>query len=280
MRLGFVGIATALLSCTALAQASETSAPGDWATYGHDKGAQRHSPLTEITPVNVGQLAPAWVYHMRPAAPVASADANANANAEAQRRAEGLPHQARRIWPPAARPSAPRARRSRFAGSEVTPLVVGGRMFVSTPYGRVVALNPETGAELWATTIPGTGQPSLRGVEYWPGDGQTPPRIFFGTRDGRLIALDAATGAFAEGFGQHGVVEMKTPEILNGNDARFYGMTSPPIVYGHLIITGSAVQEFPAKGAAGDVRAWDARDGHLIWTFHSVPRRGEKGYDT
>jgi quinoprotein glucose dehydrogenase len=57
-------------------------------------------------------------------------------------------------------------------------------------------------------------------------------------------------------------------------------MTSPPIVYGNLIITGSAVQEFPAKGAAGDVRAWDARDGHLVWTFHSVPRKGEKGYDT
>jgi quinoprotein glucose dehydrogenase len=73
---------------------------------------------------------------------------------------------------------------------------------------------------------------------------------------------------------------MKTPEILNGTDARFYGMTSPPIIFENLIITGSAVQEFPAKGAAGDVRAWDARDGHLVWTFHSVPRAGEKGYDT
>ena len=128
-------------------------------------------------------------------------------------------------------------------------------MFITTPYGRVVALDPATGKELWVTPIPGPGQPSLRGVEYWPGDGKLAPRIVFGTRDGRLIALDAATGHFAQGFGTSGVVDMKTPEVLQGAAARFYGMTSPPIVFGNLVITGSAVQEFPPRGAAGDVRA-------------------------
>lgn len=181
---------------------------------------------------------------------------------------------------PAGIGAAARSRRNRFAGSQVTPLVIGGRMFITTPYGRVVALDPANGKELWATAIPGPGQPSLRGVEYWPGDGKTPPRIVFGTRDGRLIALDAATGTFAAGFGTGGVVDMKTPDVLQGAEARFYGMTSPPIVHGNLIITGSAVQEFPSRGAAGDVRAWDARTGKLTWTFHSVPREGEKGYDT
>jgi len=102
----------------------------------------------------------------------------------------------------------------------------------------------------------------------------------FGTRDGRLIALDAATGAYAEGFGDAGVVDMRTREILNGTDARYYGMSSPPIVFENLIITGAAVQEFPPLGAAGDVRAWDARTGALVWTFHSVPRAGEPGYET
>jgi len=275
MPLKFTAAAVMLaLPCLCFAPVALARNQGDWATYGHDKGGQRHSPLTQITPANVGALAPAWVYHMRPAAAsVAPApDANApDANAEAQRRAEGLPD---------ATPAPPSARRNRFAGSEVTPLVVDGRMFLSTPYGRVVALDPDTGRELWATAIPGPGQPSLRGVEYWPGDGETPARIVFGTRDGRLIALDAATGTFAEGFGDRGVVDMKTPEVLNGAEPRFYGMTSPPIVYGNLIITGSAVQEFPARGAAGDVRAWDARDGHLVWTFHSVPRKGETGYDS
>src|SRR5699024_7466789 len=96
--------------------------------------------------------------------------------------------------------------RSRFAGSQMTPLVVGERMFITTPYSRVAALDPTTGKELWVREIPGPGQPSLRGVEYWGGDNHTRPRIFFGTRDGRLIGLDAETGAFAAGFGDHGIV--------------------------------------------------------------------------
>jgi quinoprotein glucose dehydrogenase len=74
MRWGYAGIAGALLSGAAFAQA-----PGDWATYGHDKGGQRHSPLREITPTNAAQLAPAWVYHMRPATPATTTDANADA---------------------------------------------------------------------------------------------------------------------------------------------------------------------------------------------------------
>ena len=68
-------------------------------------------------------------------------------------------------------------------------------MYLSTPYRRVVALEAESGREVWAYEVPGPGQPSLRGVEYWPGDGALEPRIFFGTRDGRLIALDARSGA-------------------------------------------------------------------------------------
>ncbi len=247
-------------------------AAGDWPTYGHDKGGQRHSPLAAITPANVAQLAPAWTYHMRPA----SADvAQVDAAAAAQRAAEA-------VGPPpaAAGGGAFTRQRSRFAGSQATPLIINGVMYTTTPYGRVVALEPETGRELWVATIPGPGQPSVRGVEYWPGDGQTQPRLFFGTRDGRLLALDAATGKPAAGFGLDGVVNLRTPEILNGLETRQYGMTSPPIVWQNLVITGSAVQEFPPRGAAGDVRAWDARTGKLVWVFHSVPRPGEAFHET
>jgi len=217
----------------------------DWPTYGHDPGGQRYSPLADLTPDNVAQLAVAWTYHLRPegTAPVA-------------------------------------AGRNRFAASQATPLVIGDRLFVTTPYSRVVALDATTGRELWATAIPGPGQPSQRGLEYWPGDAATSPRLFFGTRDGRLIALDAGSGKLAAEFGDHGVVQLATPEVLQGGDPRFYGMTSPPLVYDGLVITGSAVQEFPPRGAAGDVRAWDARSGKLVWTFHSVPRPGERFADT
>jgi quinoprotein glucose dehydrogenase len=128
--------------------------------------------------------------------------------------------------------------------------------------------------------VPGAGQPSLRGVEYWPGDGKVGPRIFFGARDGLLTALDARTGQPAAGFGKAGVLDMRTPEILQGYPDASLGMTSPPVVYGNLVITGSNTQEFPAKGAAGDIRAWDARTGKLVWTLHTVARPGEPGHDT
>ncbi|MFM6932919.1 MAG: pyrroloquinoline quinone-dependent dehydrogenase [Novosphingobium sp.] len=260
LRAGLSAFALASVSTLPLAQAQD--AAGDWSTYGHDKGGQRHSPLDQITPANVGRLAPAWTYHLRPEQAV---EVTPDAATRAQAVAEGV---------------APARRRNRFGASQVTPLVIGGRMFITTPYSRVVALDPDTGKELWVATIPGPGQPSQRGLEYWPGDKDHAARVVFGTRDGRLIALDAATGAFVPGFGIGGVVEMKTPEVLNGTDGAFYGMTSPPIVFGNLIITGSAVQEFPALGAAGDVRAWDAVTGKLVWTFHSVPRPGEPNYGT
>jgi quinoprotein glucose dehydrogenase len=188
----------------------------------------------------------------------------------AQRAAEGLP-------PPGAPPG---RRRARPASSEATPLVAGGLMYLTTAYRKVVALEPETGREVWSYDVTGPGQPSLRGVEYWPGDGSAPAEVLFGTRDGQLIALDARTGKRVQGFGKDGVLDLKTAEVMNGYPDANYGMTSPPLVFENLVITGAANQEFPTLGAAGDVRAWDVRTGKLAWTFHTVPRPGERGHDT
>lgn len=259
--------------------------PGDWPTYGHDAGGMRYSPLAQVNTGNVSQLSRVWSYSMRPAAgsagkedsarPAGGAAAGATGAGDAadaaQRAAEGVGQVPRR--------------RSRFGGSEATPLVVDGLMYLPTPYRHVVALDAETGREMWSYEVPGTGQPSLRGVEYWPGEDGTPPRIFFGTRDGRLIGLDAKTGKPAEGFGDAGVVELKTPDVIpkpvaTASPMTQYGLTSPPLVFRNLVITGSAVQEFPELGPSGDVRAWDARTGRLVWTFHTVPRPGEFGHDT
>ncbi|MFM1887292.1 MAG: hypothetical protein RL026_2449 [Pseudomonadota bacterium] len=272
-RVSAILLVAALLPQSALAAAGDG---GDWPTYGHDAGGQRHSPLTQITVDNVATLQPAWTYRMRPANTAAPAVSQADA---AQRVAEGVAPQ-----PPAAGPPGRRRANSRFSQSQATPLVVGGRMFLSTPYSRVVALEPETGKELWVYAVPGPGQPSLRGVEYWPGDAKHAPRILFGTRDGRLIALDAATGKLASGFGKDGILDLKTPglvgDMADRPGAANYGMTSPPLIWRDLVITGAAVQENPPLGLPGDVRAWDVRTGELRWTFHTVPRPGETGHDS
>ena len=151
-------------------------------------------------------------------------------------------------------------------------------MYVSTPYGRVVALDSATGKEVWVYQLP-SGQPSTRGVEYWPGDAAAPPQIVFGSSDGKLFSLDARTGKTRDAFGENGIVNLNTPEILQGLPGN-NGLSSPPVVYRNLIITGGRTQEGPAQGPAGDVRAWDVHSGKLAWTFHSVPRAGEKYNET
>jgi quinoprotein glucose dehydrogenase len=161
---------------------------------------------------------------------------------------------------------------------EVTPLVVGGVMYLTTAYNRVVALEPETGKEIWTAEIKG-GMPSARGLEYWQGDRQSPAEVFFGASDGRLIALNAKTGKPVPGFGNEGVVDMKAG-VMNEFPNAAFGLSSPPIVYKNVVITGARVQEYPSLGPSGDTRGWDAHTGKLLWEFHSVPRAGEPGSET
>ena len=238
------------------AQSKPTSKSStEWPTYGYDSGGTRFSPLTQLTPQNVQQLEVAWEYHMRPA-PAAPAP--------------GAPP----TPPPATPGRGGRGRGSGFAVSGVTPLVIDGVMYFGTPYGRVVALDSSSGKELWVFQVP-SGVPASRGVEYWAGDAKTPAQIVFGTGDGRLFSLHAKTGEPNDAFGDRGVINLNTPEILQGlpgND----GLSSPPTMYKHLIITGGRTQENPPLGPAGDVRAWDIHNGKLVWTFRSIPGAGEK----
>jgi quinoprotein glucose dehydrogenase len=252
-----IGFLMAFLSVPILALGAPGN--GDWSTYGHDKGSQRNSPLTQITPANVSGLKLAWVYHMKPATFDAAVAATSEQSAAAGAGAGPKP---------------------KFLPSQMTPLVVDGRMYISSPYGPVTALDPTTGKVLWSTPVggPADNAPDYRGVEYWPGDKQNGPRVVFGTNDGHLAELDAATGAFVESFGDHGSINLKTDDIMNGYPDAQYLLTSPPLVTGNLIIQGSRVQETPLKGASGDVRAWDVRTGRLVWRFHTIPRPGEPNY--
>ena len=167
---------------------------------------------------------------------------------------------------------------SGFRPSGNTPLVIDGIMYITTPYSRVVAVEPVTGEEIWSYQLP-AGNPSTRGLEYWSGDRTTPPQVVFGSSDGKLYSLDAKSGKPNPNFGDNGIVNLNTDAIMRGLPGR-NGLTSPPVVYKNLVIAGGTTQENPPHGPAGDIRAWDMRTGKLVWTFHSIPQAGEKYNDT
>ena len=275
-------VAGGILVILMLAQSNTTQTTDvskEWPTYGHDPGGMRFSPLTEIKPENVDRLKVAWVYHMKPAAPATAAAPAGRGNvgaAGADGRGAGAAVGDVPDAPPVGRGRGRGG--SGFAPSENTPLVINGTMYMSTPYSRVVAVDPTTGKEIWAFQLP-SSSPSTRGIEYWSGDARTPPQIVFGSSEGKLYSLDAKTGKPNDAFGDNGIVNLNTPEILQGLGGRD-GLSSPPVVYKGLVITGGTTQELPSKGPAGDVRAWDMHTGKLAWTFHSIPREGEKYNDT
>ena len=130
---------------------------------------------------------------------------------------------------------------------------------------RVVALDPTNGSEIWSYSLT-SGVASLRGVSYWPGDKQNPPRILF-TSGSKLIALNANTGKIDPGFGNEGEVDIVVP------------YSGVPTIYKNVAMLGATVGEVPA-GPPGDSRAYDARTGRKLWEFHSVPRPGEPGHET
>ncbi len=165
------------------------------------------------------------------------------------------------------------------ATSEVTPLVIGGIMYVSTPGERVVALDAETGAEIWRYDPKAKTTGGHRGVSYWPGDKQTPPRIVVGTTDGRLLELEAKTGKLVLAFGDNGAINLRLG-VADKYPESPYGPSSPPAIYRDLAILGSRLQDGPSHGPSGDVRAYDLRTGKLAWTFQPIPRPGEPGNDT
>jgi quinoprotein glucose dehydrogenase len=156
----------------------------------------------------------------------------------------------------------PDAAGGRPLASEATPIVVNGVMFLSAA-NRIVALEPESGKEIWQFAVNG---PSRRGVAYWPGDASHPPRVIFAAGR-RLVALDAKSGAPVTTFGTNGDVDMVTP------------YNSVPFVHGHVVITG-ANSPPGAIGGIGNPRAYDAITGAKLWEFSSVAQPGQPGHDT
>jgi competence ComEA-like helix-hairpin-helix protein len=158
---------------------------------------------------------------------------------------------------------------------QVTPLVIGGVMFISAGQN-VMALEPETGKVQWTYQAPAAL--SRRGMAYWPGDATAGARLITGAGD-RMLALDAKTGKLVPEFGEGGSVDLKLG-ILGDVDGRIT-LQSPPSIYKNIVITGGSNGEgSPSFGLYGDIRGWDVKSGKLLWNFHTVPRAGEPGVET
>jgi quinoprotein glucose dehydrogenase len=242
----------AVLLAAAMVAHGEPNGAG-WNVTGGDAGGMRYSPLSEINRTNVGQLRVAWTYHHG---------------------------DVRSGWPLGS-----------FRGTafEATPILFEGLLIFTTPYNRVIALDPETGAERW-TFDPKIDRGRIygnmminRGVAAWQG-GEAREAcargVFLATLDARLIALDAATGRPCSDFGAGGTVN-----LLEGIeplvDPWEYNMTSPPTVVDDVVIVGSSIADMVRRiMPPGTVRAFDPRTGKRLWRFDTIPREGEVGIET
>ena len=249
-------LACLLVSCRfACGQSPSGPIDQEWRSYGHDPGGMRFSPLKQIDRSNVGQLRRLWTCH--------TGETNWNS-----------------------------IRAGHISAYESTPLMVDSVLYFSTPASRVIALDGETGKEIWIFDPFSDAQTRRtvqnRGVAYWEGNSpvtcsgrarRTDKRIFYGTLDGRLFALDAQTGRPCNGFGNRGAIDLRKG-VADGWPKAQYDVTSPPAIYRDLVITGAAVQEYPSKGPSGAVRAFDVRTGKVVWRFDTVPQPGQLGHET
>ncbi len=237
-------IAAALLSvpaATALAQEQT------WSTFNGDLKAQKYSTATQITPDNVGTLGVAWEVHT---GDVAHGSGKA-----------GDGDHPSSDW-------------------SATPLFVNGTVYVSTPFYRVFAVEPDTGKVKWTfdthTPLKALTQPDLktRGVAYWQSDapqaGQPCQKIVYvGTMDAKLYAMDADTGKACPGFGRDGVLDVNQWNTTNNKWP--LSLLQPPTVYKNELIVGWAGKDWAEQDAPpGSVFAVDAQTGQLKWTFDAL----------
>jgi quinoprotein glucose dehydrogenase len=215
-----------------------------WPAYGGDAGGSRFSPAAQITKSNVAQLKIAWTYR------TGALDAKTD-----------LIHK---------------------AAFETTPILVDGKLFLTTPYDHVIALNPATGEKIWefdphVDLLKNYSEVTNRGVASWRDasakSGQPCAlRVFFGTLDARLISLDAETGKPCAGFGTKGEVNlaegaMTTPEWTGG-----YQVTSAPTIVKDTLVVGSSIADnWKVDVGRGIVRGVDVRTGKIRWTWDPIP---------
>jgi quinoprotein glucose dehydrogenase len=221
---------------------------GGWSAYGGDPGGTRYSPLTQINAENVRTLKVAWTYRT------------------------GELGQGVKDWS-----------RSAF---EATPILFNGTLYLTTSSTDVIAVNAATGELRWRHDSGSRkdlhySDGVSRGVSLWIDDQRAPDaachaRIFAPTLDGRLLALDAATGKACPDFGEQGAVNLLKDirsQFKEGDEWRDYLVTSPPAILDDKVIVGSSIGDNRAVlEELGTVRAFDARSGRLAWSWDPIPR--------
>jgi len=200
-----------------------------WPYYGGDAGGMKYSKLKQINTKNVTQLKVAWIFH----------------TGENRQDVEAGIDTSRLSF-------------------ECTPLVVDGVMYITTGFNLLIALDPETGRELWRfdpklDKEKAHGHFISRGSAFWT-DGKL-RRLFMGTSDGKLFAIDAGTGKPVDSFGVGGWIDLHVG-VAERYRSRMFGMSSPPAIYKNLVICGSLTADGEPQGPNGDVRAFDARTGN------------------
>jgi quinoprotein glucose dehydrogenase len=241
-----------------LVAASPAAAQGQalWGSYAGSPGGGHYSPLTQISPSNVSELELAWEHR----------------SGDFRNAYEGV-------------------KGSKFGDSDgpmpqsamqVTPIVVKDTMYYCTPFNRVFALDAATGRERWVhdpqVDTSRIALTNCRGVSSWrnpiPSGEACDHRIFTGTLDGRLIALDGATGKPCQDFGEAGQLDLR--DGLGQHARHEYGITSPPAILGNLVITGAQVLDNRRTDSPGGVvRAFDTRSGKLVWSWDPIPPGAE-----
>jgi quinoprotein glucose dehydrogenase len=232
------------LLCWGRVASAQSASDAGWPNYGDDPGGARYSPARQIDRTNVGGLQLAWTYR----------------TGAMQEKTELV-------------------RKSAF---EATPILVENRLFLSTPYNHVIALDPRTGLKLWeydpqVNLSQNYSEVTSRGVSAWH-DSRAKPgqpcrlRIFLGTLDGRLIALDGEGGMPCLDFGLKGEVNLTRDIDLAAEWQGGYQVTSAPAIFKDLVIVGSSIADnWKVDNERGIVRAFDARTGQLRWTWNPTP---------
>jgi quinoprotein glucose dehydrogenase len=259
---------------------------GEWRTYGGDPGNSKYSPLDQITRDNFSRLRVAWRWKSVDGFLSKAAPGGGEVWGSSNVIFDQLNKENPKRWRDGQAPS--------VANLKATPLMVGGRLFINTPISIGAAIDARTGQTLWvynpksyeAGTTTMSARWNQRGVAYWT-DGKD-ERVFWGTGDGYLVAVDAKTGMPVESFGTRGRVDLMQglPGAVRGSrdwlNALTYSVQSPPVIMRDTIVTPASISSYNVlkEQIPGYTRGWDVRTGKLKWTFHTVPRPGESGNET